>query len=187
MKNLVFCGRKAISLNIQILVALKKVTKYRLLFNHHLINNLIFRGRIWRRKRRSIYRKKIKADQSLKPTHLINKVVKHFYVLYTMCHEMKDKNICCSTMKLLWQIAQLPYFGIQSVYIATLLVCLPLHLSYWSLVSVFLLFILKVLQSTSYNTQPCCLVEHLFSPSFQEHPLVAFHVQVCIRCQRPLK
>lgn len=150
------------------------------------LSNLIFGGKIWGGKRRSIYRKKT-ADQSLKPTHPINTVLKHFNVLYAVSYEMKDKNVCCSSRKLLRQIAQISPFEIQSVYITILLVCSPLLLSHWSLVCVFPVFILKVLQSTSYNTQPCCLVEHLFSASFQEHPLVDFYVQVCIHYQRPLK
>lgn len=168
-------------------VALKKVTNCRLLFNHHLFEQLDIVGERSEEGKGEVYTGKKTADQSLKPTHPINTVLKHFNVLYTVSYEMKDKNVCCSLRKLLWQIAQLSPFGIQSVYITILLVCSPLLLSHWSLVCVFPVFILKVLQSTSYNTQPCCLVEHLFSASFQEHPLVDFYVQVCIHYQRPLK
>lgn len=82
--NLVFCGRKAISLNMQILVAFKTVTQYRLLFNHHLIEQLDILGNDLRKEKEKYLQEKKKADQSLRPTHLINTVLKHFNVLYTV-------------------------------------------------------------------------------------------------------
>lgn len=73
------------------------------------------------------------------------------------------------------------------IYISPYSLFVHLLLSCWSLACGFLIFILKVLQSTSDNTQLCCLVVHLFSPSFREHLLVDFYVQVCIHYQRPLE
>lgn len=112
-------------------------------------------------------------------------ILKHFDILYNMPMRWMRRIYVCSSIKWVWQIAQLTPFETQRSPCSW--VCSPLLLSLQSLVCVFFFFILKVLQSTSCNTQPCCLVEHLFSASFQELPLVDFLVQVCIHYQRPLK
>lgn len=114
-------------------------------------------------------------------------ILKHFDILY---------NVPMRWMRRIYVAAQWNWltncsintFWDSKVYMSPCSwVCSPLLLSLQSLVCVFLVFILKVLQSTSCNTQPCCLVDHLFSPSFQELLLVDFEVQVCIHYQRPLK
>lgn len=83
--------------NTQILVALK-LTSYRLLFNH-LSEQLILLGKDLRKEKEKYIQEK-KAHPSLKPTQHTNIVLKHFNILYTLCHEMKD-SIFSNSMKLL--------------------------------------------------------------------------------------
>lgn len=87
-------------------MALKKVTNYRLLFSHRLFEQPDIVEEKFEEIKKYIWGE---ADQPLKHTHNF----KTFWHTLQCAYGMKEKNICCSSMKLVWQIAQLTPFGIQ--------------------------------------------------------------------------